>query len=104
MISSEGVIAESNSPDARKSEELKNGETYYSRVVATAHNEVGLLRAAHGDFKTAAEQFARAAKWDSHLDGLNFNWGLAAFKAEQYKEATDPRERALGVHRGNVQS
>jgi tetratricopeptide (TPR) repeat protein len=104
MVSSEGVIAESNSPDARTMAELNSGEVYYSKVVATAHNEIGLLRAERGDFKAATEQFALAAKWDSQLQGLNFNWGLAAFKAELYKEATDPLERELSDHPANVQA
>jgi len=68
MVSTEGVIAESNSPDARIAEELKGGELYYSKAIASAHNEIGLLRADRGDFKTATEQFALAAKWDSQLE------------------------------------
>jgi tetratricopeptide (TPR) repeat protein len=104
MVSSEGIIAESSAPRARTADELKNGEVYYSRVIATAHNEIGLLRAAREDFKTAAEQFALAAKWDSQLEGLNFNWGLAAFKAELYKEATRALEKELSAHPANVQA
>ena len=99
----EGMIAESNSTDARTAAELKEGEVYYSKAIATAHNEIGLLRAERGDFKTATEQFALAAKWDSQLEGLNFNWGLAAFKAELYKEATGPLEKELSAHPDNVQ-
>src|SRR5947209_14348431 len=104
MVSSEGVIADSNAPDARIADELKEGEVYYSKVIATAHNEIGLLGAERGDFKTATEQFALAAKWDSQLEGLNFNWSLAAFKAELYKEATGPLEKELNAHPENVQA
>jgi tetratricopeptide (TPR) repeat protein len=104
MVSAEGVIAESNSIDARAAKELKDGEIYYSKVIATTHNEIGLLRADRGDFKSATEQFALAAKWDSQLEGLNFNWGLAAFKAELYKEATGPLEKELSAHPANVQA
>src|SRR5207244_6981250 len=75
-----------------------------SRVIATAHNEIGLLRADRGDFKAATEQFALAAKRDSQLEGLNFNWGLAAFKAELYKEATSPLEKELNAHPTNVKA
>src|SRR5205823_3615474 len=103
-MAAEGVIAESNSTDARTAAELKEGEVYYSKVIATAHNEIGLLRAERGDFKTATEQLALAAKWDSQLEGLNFNWGLAAFKAELYKEAATPLEKELSAHPDNVQA
>ena len=104
MVSSEGVIAVSNSPDVRTTEDLKSGEVYYSKVIATAHNEIGLLRADRADFKGATEQFALAARWDSELQGLNFNWGLAAFKAELYKDATTPLEKELSANPGNVQA
>src|SRR6266566_4381041 len=100
----EGMIAESNSTDARTAAELKEGEVYYSKAIATAHNEIGLLRAERGDFKTATEQFALAAKRDSQLEGLNFNWGLAAFKAELYREATSPLENDLTARPDNVQA
>lgn len=104
MNSSEGVIAESKSPDASIAEELRAGEAYYSGMIAKTHNELGLLRADSGDFKSATEQFALAGKSDTKLEGLNFNWGLAAFKAELYKEATSPLERELKAHPGNIQA
>ena len=100
----EGVIAESKSPDASIAEELKAGEAYYSAVIARAHNQLGLLRADSGDFKMATEQFALAGKANSQLEGVNFNLGLAAFKAELYKEATTPLERELSAHPDNVQA
>jgi tetratricopeptide (TPR) repeat protein len=104
MVSSEGVVADSNVPDVRTSEELKNGAVYYSKVIARAHNEIGLLRADRADFRAATEQFALAARWDSQLQGLNFNWGLAAFKAELYKDATNPLEKELSANPGNLQA
>ena len=104
MASSEGVIAETNSPDQKTIQELKDGEVYYSRVVASAHNEIGLLRADRGDFRAATEQFRIAAGWDSKLNGLNYNWGLAAFKAELYQEAIAPLENELSAHPANLQA
>src|SRR5256884_5245736 len=52
----------------------------------------------------AAEQFALASKLNSQLEGVNFNLGLAAFKAELYKEATNPLEKELSAHPNNVQA
>src|SRR5260370_33465442 len=100
----EGVIAESKSTDAKTARELKEGEAYYLKVIAGAHNEIGLLRAERGDFRTATEQFALAAQSDSQLEGLNFNWGLAAFKAELYKDAISPLEKELSARPANVQA
>jgi tetratricopeptide (TPR) repeat protein len=104
MNSFEGVIAESKSLDPKIAGELKAGEAYYSNIIARAHNELGLLRADSRDFKTASEQFALAGKLDTKLEGLDFNWGLAAFKAELYREATGPLERELIARPDNVQA
>jgi len=100
----EGVIAETKSLDPKIAGELKSGEAYYSNVIARAHNELGLLRADSRDFRAATEQFALAGKSDGKLEGLDFNWGLAAFKAELYKDATPPLERELIARPDNVQA
>ena len=104
MTSAAGIIAESNDLDPKTAQQLKESEVYYSKLIAATHNKFGLLRADQKDFNRAAEQFALAAKWDSELEGLNFNFGLAAFKAELYKEAIGPLERELSVRPANVQA
>jgi tetratricopeptide (TPR) repeat protein len=98
IASIEGMIAESKAVDEKTKEELKKSEAYYAKVVASAHNDIGLLRAEQQDFRAAAGQFAVAAKWNPQLDGLNLNWGLASFKAELYKDAIPPLERELAVN------
>lgn len=104
IVAPEGVIAESNAPDAGIAENLKDAEALLSKVIAGAHNEIALLRADRADFKAATEQFALASKWDPQREGLSFNWGLAAFKAELYNEATSPLEKELQAHPANVQA
>jgi tetratricopeptide (TPR) repeat protein len=98
MSSAAGIVADASAPDAKTSDELRGGETYYAQVIAAAHNETGLLRVGAGDFRGAAEQFAQAAKWDSQLEGVYFNWGLAAYRAELYKEAIPPLEKELAAN------
>lgn len=102
LVQVEGVVAESSAPDERTRAELKGGAAYYAKVVAGAHDNIGLLRAQQRDFRGAAEQFSLAAKWDPQLEGLNFNWGLASFKAELYKEAIPPLEKELAAHPTNI--
>ena len=104
ITSVEGVIAEARRPEAKAAAELQSGADYYAKVVASAHNNVGLLRAARGDFPAAAEQFALAARWDPRLDGVALNWGLALFKAEQFKDAIPPLERALAADPNSVEA
>ena len=78
--------------DQKAAVELKSGEDYYTKVVASAHNNIGLLRAGRQDFRGAAEQFAAAARWNPRLEEIHFNWGLACYKAELYQQAIPPLE------------
>jgi len=102
LISAEGIVAVVSALDEKTRQDLESNEAYYTKVVASAHNNLGLLQAQRENFPKAVEQFALAAKWDSELEGLNFNWGLACFKAELFKDAISPLERELSVHPSNI--
>jgi tetratricopeptide (TPR) repeat protein len=97
----EGLIAESNELDENGKRQLKNSEAYYLKIIAAAHNGIGLLRAQGQDFRGAAEQFAAAREIDPTLADIDFNLGLASYKAEQYKDSITPFEREIGVHPDN---
>jgi tetratricopeptide (TPR) repeat protein len=104
IVSTEGVVAETSAADAKTAQDLKSGEDYYARVLASAHNDTGLLRADRQDFRGAAEQFRLAAKLNPRLEGVDFNWGLAAYKAEAYRDAVPPLERVLAANPSNAQA
>ena len=104
MSTAEGVVAERGAPDQKTREDLAGGESYYTQVVATAHNDVGLLRAQGQDFRGAFEQFRQAARWNPRLAGVDFNVGLAAYKAEMFKDAIPPLERELAARANNQQA
>src|SRR5215475_1865735 len=92
-----GVVAEPGTTDEKAAGELKSGEDYYTKVVASAHNNIGILRAGRQDFRGAAEQFALAARWNPQLEEIHFNWGLACYKAELYQQAIPPLEIELKI-------
>jgi tetratricopeptide (TPR) repeat protein len=102
LVKAEGVIAEREALDPTKAQELKTEENYYSKVIAAAHNSIGLLRAEQQDFREAAAQFALAAKWNPNQEGLNFNLGLAYYKSESYKEAIPALENELKIKPDNI--
>jgi tetratricopeptide (TPR) repeat protein len=104
IVSTEGVVAETGAPDAKTEKDLKTGEEYYEQVLAGTHNDIGLLRADRQDFRGAAQQFAQAAKLNPRLEGVDFNLGLAAYKAEMYKDAIPPLERVLAANPSSVQA
>jgi tetratricopeptide (TPR) repeat protein len=90
-----------NDLDENVKRELQRSEAYYRKIIGTAHNNLGLLRAERQDFPGAAEQFVLAAKWDSQLAGIDYNLGLAYFKSQSYKEAVRPLENELKLHPDN---
>ena len=104
ILSVEGIVAESNAPDEKTAAELKSGAAYYVKVIASAHNNIGMLRAERQNFRGAAEQFAQAARWNPQLEAVNFNWGLAYYKAELYREAIPSLENELKVNPNNLRA
>jgi tetratricopeptide (TPR) repeat protein len=102
LIVPEGVIGDTPSRDAATIAVLQKDAGFLSKVIATAHNNVGLLKAEQTDYRNAAEQFRVAYKWDPNLQGLNFNWGLACYKAELYEESLAPLANELQAHPDDV--
>jgi tetratricopeptide (TPR) repeat protein len=95
------ITSEPAQRDPVKAEELKNASAYYQKVVATAHNNVGLLRAERQDFRIAASHFAKAINWYPQQEGLAFNLGLAYYKLQLYEQAIPPLEQELKTHPEN---
>ncbi len=102
LVAPEGVMADAPERDATTRAALQKEADFYEKVIAAAHNNIGSLRAERQDFRAAAEQFRLASKWDPRLEGVNFNLGLACYKAELYREALLPLENELKIHPENI--
>jgi tetratricopeptide (TPR) repeat protein len=102
LTAAEGVVATPLALDEKTRQTLNTNELYYTKVVASAHNNLGMLHAQRENFRQAVEEFALASNWDPKLEGLNFNWGLASFKAEQYKNAITPLEKEVSTNGSNL--
>jgi tetratricopeptide (TPR) repeat protein len=102
LVAAEGVTADAEVQDAATRAIIQKEVDFHTKVIAAAHNNIGLLRAEQQDFRSAAEQFRLAGKWDPQLEGLNFNQGLAFYKAELYREALSPLANELKAHPGNA--
>lgn len=66
--------------------------------IADSYNNLGAMAAAKGDYALAVTNFERAAEWNPSLDGLDFNWGRAAFSGSQFADAVTPLSRYLRQH------
>src|SRR4030095_6179845 len=97
----DGSASDAKGLDQKARQELKASEVYYTRVVAAAHNNIGLLRAERQDFRAAAQQFVLAAKLDPQQEGVDYNLGLSYYKSEWYQQAVPPLEKELKIHPGN---
>jgi tetratricopeptide (TPR) repeat protein len=102
LIVPEGIMADTPVRDAPSRTALQKEADFFAKVIAAAHNNIGLLRAERQDYGAAAEQFRRAYKWDPQLQGLNFNWGLASYKAELFKDALVPLANEVLAHPENI--
>ncbi len=58
--------------------------------VADSYNNLGAISATHDDYSDAVTYFKHAAVWNPSLEGLNYNWGRAAFAGSQFADAIMP--------------
>ena len=66
--------------------------------VADSYNNLGAIAATDNDYSSAVTYFKRAAVWNPSLEGLDYNWGRAAFAGSQYADAILPLSRYLKSH------
>ena len=66
--------------------------------VADSYNNLGAIAATNNDYSGAVTYFERAAVWNPLLEGLDYNWGRAAFAGSQYGDAVMPLSRYVKAH------
>jgi tetratricopeptide (TPR) repeat protein len=84
------------SPSAKS--DLSEFEKRLTPAIADSYNNLGVIAASGNGYSEALQDFARAAQWSPKLEGLDLNWGRAAFMASQFSEATGPLLRYIGRH------
>ena len=87
---------ETVSPIDRESlKQLQAYEKQLSPAIADAYNNLGATAAGDNQFTSAVEYFGQASVWNPSLEGLDYNWGRAAFSANLYGRAVGPLGRYL---------
>jgi tetratricopeptide (TPR) repeat protein len=56
-------------------------------AIADSYNNLGAVAAVDKDYASASTYFAQAAVWNPSLQGLDYNWGKAAFSGGEFQEA-----------------
>jgi len=90
------VAAVDDSPTARN--ELRAYEKRLTPAIADSYNNLGAIEASQKNYTEALADFEEAAKWNPALEGLDLNWGRAAFTASQFAEAVAPLSRYVRAH------
>ena len=98
-----GVAASKDAESAQHldPEAMKDVEKFEKRLsspIADSYNNLGAIAAGANDFTAALGYFERAAAWNPALEGLDYNWGRAAFSGRQYLLAVAPLTRYLQNH------
>jgi predicted Zn-dependent protease len=83
------------------SETLRHVESMRDQIrlpVADTYNNLGAIAATDNDYSHAVTYFKHAAMWNPSLEGLDYNWGRAAFAGSQFADAIPPLSRYVKSH------
>jgi tetratricopeptide (TPR) repeat protein len=78
--------------------EVTSFEKRMAQPISDSYNNLGAIAAGGNDFTAALAYFQSAALWNPSLEGLDYNWGRAAFSGHQYDQAIGPLSRYLQNH------
>jgi tetratricopeptide (TPR) repeat protein len=84
--------------DAKAEQEMKELTSRVSGAVADSYNNLGAIAAGNSEFATATGYFEKAGRWNPSLEGLDYNWGRAAFSGKLYAQAIPPLKHYLAAH------
>lgn len=90
---------------ANASETMRKAEEFRQQIepaVADSYNNLGAIAASRNDYVAALTWFTRAAEWNPQLEGLDYNWGHAAFAASRFAEAVPHLSHFLQGHPENA--
>jgi tetratricopeptide (TPR) repeat protein len=91
-------VANTAPPDPAVVKQVEAFENEIRPAVADAYNNLGAIAAGANDFPVALDSFQKAFEWNPNLEGLDFNWGKAAFAAGQFDVAEGPLSRYVEKH------
>ncbi len=88
--------SESVNPEVLK--QVESFEAQAGPAIADSFDNLGAIAASENDFAGALPFFQQAYRWNPSLEGLDYNWGKAAYSANQYDQAAGPLGRYLQAH------
>jgi tetratricopeptide (TPR) repeat protein len=80
------------------SKSIDEAEKRAAQPIADSYSNLGTIAAIDKNYDEATADFEQAAKWNPKIDGLDLNWGRAAFMASKFAEAVAPLSRYIAAH------
>jgi tetratricopeptide (TPR) repeat protein len=77
---------------------VEAGRDQIKPAVADSYNNLGAIAATNNNYPDAVRYFEQAAAWNPSLEGLDYNWGRAAFAGSMFADAIPPLSRYLKGH------
>jgi tetratricopeptide (TPR) repeat protein len=87
-----------NEADPEAQRQVDEFKKQIAPAVADSYNNLGAIEASEKNLTVALRWFEHAAEWDPRMDGLDLNWGRAAYSAGEFKEAIAPLARYIRTH------
>jgi tetratricopeptide (TPR) repeat protein len=84
--------------DDKTKQEVAEFASRVAPALADSYNNLGAIAAGSSEYATATRYFEKAAEWNPSLEGLDYNWGRAAFSAQLYAQAVPPLGRYLAAN------
>jgi tetratricopeptide (TPR) repeat protein len=103
-VPDENTTATQASLDQKTRSELEANEAQLTKIISALHNSLGLVQAGRQNLAGAAVEFRLAKRWNPQQAGLDYNLGLAYFRAESYREALAPLESEIKSNPANTQA
>ncbi len=94
-------LTQSDQPSAPDTEALQQLDAFEKKIgpaIADSYDNLGAIAAGGNEFPAALHDFHAASEWNPAIKGLDYNWGRAAFSANQYDQAIGPLGRYLQTH------
>jgi tetratricopeptide (TPR) repeat protein len=96
---SEAQLSAKQAPvNAEEEKQVTGYEKELAPAIADSYNNLGAIAAGNNELPAALDYFEQAYAWSPSLEGLDYNWGKAAFSAYRYNEAIGPLGRYLKTH------
>jgi tetratricopeptide (TPR) repeat protein len=95
---SESTASAAQASDPEAARKLQSFEKQLAPAIADSYNNLGVIAATGNDYSSAFTSFKHAAEWNPAIEGLDYNWGRAAFSASKFSDAIAPLSRHLRSH------